>query len=258
MISSNQLIFITTNGATQNYAATSGSGFVITAPGWHTVGVSVDEAAGTGTFMIDGVTQAFSGTYTSPSAAASTLKLNIGAAGAGTSPLANGWRVHAVVMWQTVALTAQQLTNLGNGFQHNEDWVYGDWTPFGITDITARIILFGIRLTGSPDGSVSPAVSKLSVTIDMPDRHEGFHIGPPDVPGGSGTGAGGYYVKFDPPFKKLTDVALSNFDLNTTERYTLTQRDEHGVVVTFYASTGAVVSKTFDLHAYGYGEVVSS
>jgi hypothetical protein len=247
-------VFKGTTGAA--FAGSSGSLF-IGAIGWHTVGFSIDEAANTITYMIDGVTSTNVCTYTTPSAAGSSYKMQIAGTGTGPFSIAN-LRLHSLAMWQGSALTAAQLIAIGNAINHNDDLIFGDtWQPFSITDVTARAIVFGIRLNGSVDGSVSPAVVKLSVTVDMPDRHEGYHIGPPEVPGGSA--AGGYTVYFDPPFKKLTDVTLANFDLNTTqqERYTLTNRDESHVVVTFYDKNGlGIAGKFFDLHAYGYGEVV--
>jgi hypothetical protein len=256
-IINNKLQFITTNGSITSFVLTSP--LTIAATGWHVVGLSIDEAAGTGTFMLDGVTQAVTGVvYTSPSAAASSLKLNLGAVGGGAAALGANWGIHAVAMWQGTVLNAAQLTALGNAMVHNDDLIFGDtWQPFTITDITARAIVFGIRLNGSPDGAVSPAVSKLSVSIDMPDRHEGYHVDN-GLGGGSGTSAAGYTIYFTPPFRKLIEVTIANYNLNTTsgsERYTILSKDENHVTIIFQ-NNSAVLDRTFDLHAYGYGEVV--
>jgi sulfur carrier protein ThiS len=256
-IANNKLVFLTTNGTAQSYGITSN--LTIAAIGWHTVGITIDEAAGTGTFILDDAKQDFTGVvFASPSAATATFKMQIGAAGNAAGIIQAGWHVHSVAMWQGTALTSSQLAAIGSAIQHNDDLIFGDtWQPFSITDVTARAIVFGIRLNGSVDGSVSPAVVKLSVTVDMPDRHEGYHFDN-GAGGGSGTSPGGFTILFDPPFKKLTDITLANYNLNTTngaERYSILSRDENHVTIIFQ-NNSTVLDRSFDLHAYGYGEVV--
>lgn len=253
MILNNRLIFLTTNGAIQSYGVSSSS--LLTAAGWHTVGISIDESTGLGTIVVDGVAQALSGiVYNAPSAAIASWKLQVAAVGNGAGALTAGWYLHAVAAWQGVALTSAQLVSMVNAVQHNDDWIFGPWTPYTVNDVTARIIAFGVRLNGKPDGSVSPAITKLGVTIDMPDRHLGFDIGPP----GSGTSESGYQIFFNPPFKKLKSIALANYDLDTAnaEHYDIVSKSESQVTIKF-SKAGAAISKTFSLHAYGYGAVVS-
>lgn len=264
LIVNNKISFQTTNGtATPNFSSLSTIALATT--GWHVIGFSIDEAAATNniTFMIDGVTQVASGVYSSPSAAAATNKLNVGAAAAGAGALQNGWRMHSMAMWQGVALTAAQLAALGSAIYHNDDFIWSPWTPFAATDITARALKFGIRLNGSADGQVSPAVANLAVTIDMPDRHLGFNItdgGTP--PHGSGTSPSGYTINFNPPFKKLKSIALANYQLDTSigEKYTILSSDENHVTIVFSkpgTPSDIILDRTFSLHAYGYGMVVT-
>lgn len=252
-IYSNQIYFLITNGITIGYHQTFG-GLPPLTVGWHSVGFSMDEAAGTFVYMIDGATGSLVGqAYTSPSAAASTRKFNIGAAGGGGGILQNGWRIHSVAMWQGVALSAAQMASLGTLMQSNDNFIWGGWLPFAVTDVTARAIQFGIWLDGSPDGLVSPAVSELGVTIDMPDRHIGF------LDQDSGISGAGYTINFVPAFKVLRDITILCESLNTTagERYVLLSKDESHVTIIFYNSSSTVVSRRFSLHAYGYGRVAS-
>lgn len=114
----NKLRFLTTNTtASVNFFATTS--IAITAPGWHTVGVSVDEGANSCILMIDGVTQSFPGAYTSPSALAATYTMQIGASGNGASPFGAGGRMATVLMWEGRALTAAELTGVQQGLGNN-------------------------------------------------------------------------------------------------------------------------------------------
>lgn len=242
------------------------STLTITAVGWHTAGFSIDEAAGTLTFMLDGQTQTLTlQSYTTPSTAAATYTTQIGAAGNNATPVPSTFILAAVAMWEGVALSAADLASIGNGIQTNDNWVFGPWTPFSVSDVTGRIIIFGIRLKGSPDGSVSPAVSHLGVTVDMPDRHLGFDIKFAVAPFGSGLSPNGYTIKFEPAFKKLKSIALANYNLDTGdgERYVITPPTtltplEQSVTITFYNKNGLPIDKTFSLHAYGYGSVIKA
>lgn len=251
-IYNNIVSFLVTNGVNVNYSVAASS-IPITVAGFHTIGISINEATGLGTIAVDGAVQAISGiVYNTPSAAAATFKMQIAAAGNGAGWLANGWRMHAVAMWQGVALTSAQLQSIVSGIQNNDNWVFGAWTPFMVTDVTARIIAFGVRLK-SADGAVSPAIDKLGVTIDMPDRHVGVDV---KVPPGIGA-PNGFNVFFDPAFKEVRSVAISNYDLDTAsgEWYTLTWDVNHANIK--FTRNQLVINKSFSLHAYGYGAVVT-
>lgn len=129
---------------------------------------------------------------------------------------------------------------------------WSDWTPFSIADVTARALEFAVLLTGSADGRVSPGISVLGVSVDMPDRHLGFKDQQ------SGTSALGFTIDFDPEFKALRDVTTVFHDLNTTagEKFEVLSKDESHVTVRFKNSVGTVIDRKFDLHAFGYGVVI--
>lgn len=109
----NAVQFFVSNGTGVAACMVFSAANAIAAPGWHVAAFSIDEAAGTGTLMVDGVEKAVVTTYTAPSAAAAADVLQIGAGGnALPAPMGNGSRIQAVAMWQGVALTASQLTSL--------------------------------------------------------------------------------------------------------------------------------------------------
>ena len=69
--------------------------------GWHTFGLSIGEAATTGHIMIDGVSESFTSTYSSPTSTAEGI-LNIGCFGSdvsGAATLPNTWRMGDIIMW---------------------------------------------------------------------------------------------------------------------------------------------------------------
>lgn len=76
--------------------------------------VSVDEAAGFGLWQKDDVFEAFTGTYTAPTAGGTTVTYEIGAAGSGATPLAANSRIYQVAMWEGRALRQGELLRLFN------------------------------------------------------------------------------------------------------------------------------------------------
>lgn len=87
----------------------------LTTSTWQLLGMSLDTSDGTSgsKFFIDGTTETFSGSYSSPSSAAATYTAKIGADGATTGGrLASGSRVAGVMAWEGVALSGDQMTNV--------------------------------------------------------------------------------------------------------------------------------------------------
>lgn len=108
-------------GHLMRFQVANGSGvFALTADGpavpinqWTFVAITVDEAAASGRFYVDGASSFFVPTYGSPSGAAATSNLTIGAADAAlTQALANGSRIGWCAAWEGVALTEAQLDAL--------------------------------------------------------------------------------------------------------------------------------------------------
>lgn len=124
---------------------------------------------------------------------------------------------------------------------------WSDWATFQIGAVTARAYEFRIWLF-SLGGGISPQVSDLSIVIDMPDRH----IGEKDLV--SGTAAGGFVVTFSPAFRALKAITISA-TLATGDFYEFPAKGATGFTIRFKNSAGAVVSRTFDYDALGYGSV---
>jgi len=90
---------------------TSASGFGVNEPGWNIGLVSVNEGAGTGSFLINGNLVSFTSTYTSPAAGNAAFTMRLGIRG-DQDPLESGARMAAVAMWEGVALSDTDLTNI--------------------------------------------------------------------------------------------------------------------------------------------------
>ena len=129
---------------------------------------------------------------------------------------------------------------------------WGGWLPFFVGDVTARafefrIVLFGSALDDtSPEYSnVTPVVSRLKVSVDMPDRVvAGEDIVVP---------AAGLDVVFDPPFISLQGLATADQDMATGDRKVITDKGPGGFHIQFFNSSGAAVARTIDYVAKGYG-----
>ena len=127
---------------------------------------------------------------------------------------------------------------------------YTDFRDFVVGEYTFRAAKFRAVLT-SKDTSATPRVDTLEVTIDMPDRlTHGNDIS-------SGTGAGGFDVVFSPAFSVLQNVAITAQNMGSGDYYEITSKSATGFNIVFKNSSNAVVSRTFDYQAKGYGAVVS-
>ena len=127
---------------------------------------------------------------------------------------------------------------------------YTDFRDFVVGEYTFRAAKFRAVLN-SKDTSASPQIETLQVTIDMPDRLTfGNDIS-------SGTGASGLDVTFSPAFSVLQNVAITAQNMNSGDFYTITNKSATGFTIVFKNSSSAVVNRTFDFQAKGYGELVS-
>lgn len=122
---------------------------------------------------------------------------------------------------------------------------WSDWVEFQVGAVTARAFQFRVWLF-SLGGGVTPVITDLSITIDMPDRI----IAQKDLT--SGTAAGGFRVDFTPNLRALKAVTIS-VTLATGDWYEFVAKDETGFTIRFKNSAGTVVSKVFDHASVGYG-----
>lgn len=121
---------------------------------------------------------------------------------------------------------------------------FASWRTFTIGDYTARAFKWRARLS-STDIYVTPILSGLSVTVDMPDRDErGNDIACP---------AGGATIYFSRAFRAVPAIAITGQNLATGDYVSLTAKGDDRFTLRFFNSVGAGVARTFDWIAKGYG-----
>ncbi len=92
---------------------------------------------------------------------------------------------------------------------------------------------------------MTPLVSALSVTVDMPDRVDGANdvLCPPE----------GLTVTFAPAFRTTPAIAVSGQAMATGDVFAITGQSPPAFAITFRDAAGAGVARTFDWVARGYG-----
>ena len=146
--------------------------------------------------------------------------------------------------------TAFGDTSVSLQLRHTDDDPTGtptwsDWQAFSVSDITARAFEFRLLLS-STDTNVTPVVSALSVTVDMPDR---------TTSGSDITFTGTTNVTFDDAFAATPAIGLSLANLTNGDRYTITNKTRTGFTInTFTGGSASTNSVTLDYVAKGYGK----
>ncbi len=122
--------------------------------------------------------------------------------------------------------------------------VWSDWRPFVIGDTTARAFQWRARLK-SFNPSVTPLVTALSVTVDMPDRVDGANdvLCPPE----------GLTVTFALAFRTTPAIAVSAQAMATGDVFAVTGQSPAAFTITFRDAAGTSIARTFDWVARGYG-----
>jgi hypothetical protein len=125
---------------------------------------------------------------------------------------------------------------------------WSEWTPLRpLGEYTARGFEFRLFLARLVD-DVTPVVSAVSVTVDMPDRLEDSN--------GISSGTGGKSVLFNEAFRAAPTVEITVNDLDTGD-YMVgpTNVTATGFDIEFFNSVGTSVDRTFSYVAKGYGRV---
>jgi len=126
----------------------------------------------------------------------------------------------------------------------DDNVTYTPFKNFSVGDFSARYYKFRIILT-SRNGSATPVVSQLSVTVDMPDRVISFN----DLSSGTGT----YTVTFTDPFKSSNyAIGVSAQGLATGDFYQITNKQAGSFDIAFKNSSNTGVSRTFDAICKGF------
>lgn len=125
------------------------------------------------------------------------------------------------------------------------DWT--PWMPFVVGDYTARAYEFRVIIQ-SYAANVTPALSRLRINIDMPDRTAGA--------GNITAAITGSAVAFDRPFRAVPALSITAQNMQSGDYYAITAQTAAGFSIQFFNSSGTGISRTFDYLAQGYGEAV--
>lgn len=121
---------------------------------------------------------------------------------------------------------------------------WSSWSDLVVGDKTSRAFKFRARLE-SRQSDVTPVVSGLTVSIDMPDRVVAQNDLAVTVAGRS--------ITFAPSFRQLQGVSIAAQGLQTGDYYEITGKTNAGFTIIFKNSSGSAVARTFDYVAKGYG-----
>ena len=141
--------------------------------------------------------------------------------------------------------TAIQVRHTDDDPSGSPTW--SDWRQFDVGEYAARAFQFRLVMSGDST-NVSPQVTSLSVTVDMPDRV----IAESDVV----SGASSKVITFTPAFKSLQGLGIAASNMVSGDYYEITSKTDSGFTITFKNSSDIVISRTFDYVARGYGEVI--
>lgn len=120
-----------------------------------------------------------------------------------------------------------------------------DWAEFQAGNLEFRGIQFRLKLTSLEVG-ISPRVTQLSVTVDMPDRIERGEDLTVPVTGAS--------VTFTPEFKETPAIAITIQDGATDDKIEYVSKTAGGFSFKVYNDTaGDYVERSCDYIASGYG-----
>ena len=114
---------------------------------------------------------------------------------------------------------------------------------FVVGDYLARYYKFRLLMT-SDNGSASPVVTQLSVTLDMEDRIESGN----NIVSGTGTKS----VTYTQAYLTVPALGFAVQNLASGDTYTITNKTNAGFDVAFINSSSAGVSRTFDFIAKGF------
>ena len=122
--------------------------------------------------------------------------------------------------------------------------VYQGYRRFVVGDYTARHLKFRAVLS-TLYSTITPTMSALSVSIDMPDRV--------DQGNDLVSGAASYAVAFSPWFREIRSITIAAQNMQTGDYYAISNKTRTGFDVIFRNSAGTAISRTFDYQAIGFG-----
>lgn len=124
--------------------------------------------------------------------------------------------------------------------------VWSEWQNFLVGDYIGRGFQFRLQLY-SYLSNITPAVSELTVSIDMPDRVIS------ETNKTSLTGSD-LQINFSPAFKSATPtVLITALNLQQGDYHTIPVYDQDKFTISFYNAAGTRVARNFNYSAIGYG-----
>ncbi|MBA4797012.1 MAG: hypothetical protein H2043_06390 [Rhizobiales bacterium] len=118
------------------------------------------------------------------------------------------------------------------------------WADLVVGDVVARGFRFRAVLT-SDQYDVTPVVTHLSVSVDMPDRV----FAEDDLV----VDTGGRTITFSPAFRRLQGLAIIAQGMATGDYYEVSGKSESGFSIIFKNAAGIAVERSLDYVAKGYG-----
>ena len=201
-------------------------------------------AALTGTYTFNGAVD-LGGVYTS------RLSANVGAVGSDTNADVDDWlNVDNVENWDgsvdPAAWNVQlQVRTTQDDPSGTPTWAA--WQNFIIGDYAAWGLQFRALLSATVSG-ITPSISTLEVTVDMPDQVQGENN-----LSGLSTDASGTQVTFPNQFKAVPAIAVAAQNMATGDYFTILSPAATGFLIKFFNSAGTRITRTFDYVSKGYG-----
>lgn len=159
--------------------------------------------------------------------------------------------IYKILVWDSLK-TLDEIAALDNiGLAHKWDFTQFDltnWQDFYAGQIQFRSIEFMLEMESFVQ-NITPQVTKLSVTIDMPDRIErGENL--------SCNASIGSTVTYSTPFKNSPAVTITLQNASTDDRIDYLTKDSSGFSFKVYNATAAAyVDRDYDYIASGYGRI---
>ena len=125
----------------------------------------------------------------------------------------------------------------------NDNSTFTAFQTFVVGDYLARYYKFRLLMT-SDNGSASPVVTALSVTLDMEDRIESGN----NIISGTGTKS----VTYTQQYLTVPALGFAVQNMASGDNYVITGKTNAGFNVAFTNSGGTGVSRTFDFLAKGF------
>lgn len=151
-----------------------------------------------------------------------------------------------------ILLTPDGEILTGGGGTGTVTW--STWKQIDLGDYTARGFQFRVKLSATEWG-VTPSVSSIVVSVDMPDRL----ISEADVV----VPVAGKDIVFSPAYYALKGLGIAAQDLTVGDYYTITNKTVSGFTINFFNSSDGTtatvtsVERTMDYIATGYGKIIT-